>query len=190
MLQNNRAIDRGYGATQWASVGLEVAFAAALGLFPVNDNPMAAMQPTKKQSNILPPVPAVVNTDAIAGVLNEFGPATVEPVSGSGWEPWWNRWVSRHQYMGYQRRLGHRIKYFASFNDRPVAALSWSAPALKLAARDRFIGWSLSQRKRHLHQLAANSRFLILPWVQIPNLASHVLALNIARLPWFVKYYR
>jgi SRSO17 transposase len=78
--------------------------------------------------------------------------------------------------------LGHRLKYLAFIEDRPVAALSWSAPALKLAARDRFIGWSLVQRKRHLHQVVSNSRFLIMPWVQIPNLASHVMALNIARL--------
>ena len=66
--------------------------------------------------------------------------------------------------------------------DRPVAALSWSAAALKLAARDCFIGWSAAQRKRHLHQVISNSRFLVMPWVQIANLASHVMALNIARL--------
>ena len=57
-------------------------------------------------------------------------------------------------------------------------SLSWSASALKLAARDRFIGWQPRQRKRNLNQLAANSCFLIMPWVQILNLASHVLALN------------
>ena len=144
---------------------------------------MAAMQPIQKPRDIPPPLPTVVSTEAVAGVLSEFGPATVAPVGGSHWEPLWDRWVSRHHYLGYRRLLGHRLKYLAFFNDRPVAALSWSAPALKLAARDRFIGWSPGQRKRHLSRLAANSRFLILPWVQVPNLASHVLALNIARLP-------
>ena len=183
MLPNNRAIDRGYGVTHCESVGLKVALAAAVELCPVNDNPMAAMQSTLKPYDIVPPVPNVVSTDTIAGVLKNFGPATVEPISGSDWEPLWDQWVNRHHYLGYQRLLGHRIKYFAFFKDRPVAALSWSAPALKLAARDCFIGWSPRQRKRHLHQLAANSRFLILPWVKIPNLASHVLSLNIARLP-------
>ena len=183
MLPNNRAIDWGSGVTHCASVGVKAVITAAADLCPVNDYPMAAMQPTPKPSDILPPVPAVVNTEPIAGGLNKFGPATIVPISGTGWEPLWNRWVSRHHYLGYRRLLGHRLKYFAFLNDRPVAALSWSAPALKLAVRDRFIGWSPSQRKKHLHQLAANSRFLILPWVQIPNLASHVLALNIARLP-------
>jgi SRSO17 transposase len=63
-----------------------------------------------------------------------------------------------------------------------VAALSFSAPALKLAVRDRYIGWSAEQRKLYLKHLVNNSRFLILPWVQVSHLASHVLALTIRRL--------
>jgi SRSO17 transposase len=179
MLPNNRAIDQGYGITDRASVGLKVAFATTVELCPVNYNLMVDMQ---QPSAVLPPVPDVVTTETVAGMLNELGPVCVMPISGSAWEPFWDRWVSRYHYLGYQRLLGHRLKYFAFLKDRPVAALSWSAPALKLAARDRFIGWSDRQRKQHLHQLAANSRFLILPWVQVPNLASHVLALNISRL--------
>ena len=162
MLPNNRVIDRGYGVMQCGSVGLQAAFADALDLFPFNDAPMVSMQKFQKPNVILPTVPAVANTDAIAGKLNDFGPATVEPISGSRWEPLWDQWVRQHHYLGYRQLLGHRLKYFAFLKDRPVAALSWSAPALKLAVRDRFIGWSPSQRKRHLHQLAANSRFLIL----------------------------
>lgn len=182
MLSNNRAMDRGYDVRQCASVSLKVDFSATVDLRPDNDNPNAVMQPINITNNNLPPIPVVVNTDAIAGKLNEFGSTTVKPINGSGWEPLWDQWVNRHHYLGYRRLLGHRLKYFAFLEDRPVAALSWSAPALKLAVRDRFIGWSTKQRKQHLHQLAANSRFLILPWVQVPNLASHVLALNIARL--------
>ncbi len=63
-----------------------------------------------------------------------------------------------------------------------MAALSWSAPALKLRVRDRYIGWSDKQRKTYFNRIANNSRFLILPWVKVPNLASHVLSLNIERL--------
>ncbi len=166
-----------------ASVGLKVAFAAVEDLFPVNDTPIESMHQFQKPSVMLPPVPATANTNAIAGKLKDIGPATVEPISGSGWEPLWDRWVREHHYLGYRKLLGHRLKYFAFLEDRPVAALSWSAPALKLSVRDRFIGWSPGQRKQHLHQLAANSRFLIPSWVRIANLASHVLALNIARLP-------
>lgn len=190
MLPNNRVIDRGCGILHGASGGLKVVFATAEDLFPFNDSPLASMQKFQKQNVILPPVATAAATDAIAGKLNDFGPATVEPISGSSWEPLWDQWVRQHHYLGYRKLLGHRLKYFAFLKDRPVAALSWSAPALKLAARDRFIGWSPGQRKRHLHQLAANSRFLILPWVRVANLASHVLALNIARLPadWFYHF--
>jgi len=125
---------------------------------------------------------ANIDTVSISGKLSDFIPVEVELVSGSGCEPLWDQLVKRHHYLGYQRLLGHRLKYFAFLEDRPVAALSWSAAALKLAARDCFIGWSPVQRKRHLYQVINNSRFLIMPWVQIPNLASHVMALNIARL--------
>jgi SRSO17 transposase len=116
------------------------------------------------------------------GSLQSFAPVNLEMVSHSPLEPLWDSLVRQYHYLGYQRLLGHRLKYLAFLQDHPVAALSFSAPALKLAVRDRFIGWSAQQRKRYLHHLANNSRFLILPGVQIPHLASHVLALTIRRL--------
>jgi SRSO17 transposase len=113
-------------------------------------------------------------------------------------EPLWDSLVCAHHYLGYQKLLGHRIKYLAFLHDRPVAALSFSAPALKLRVRDAYIGWSASQRKTHLHRIVNNSRFLVPPWVDVPNLASHVLAKALARLsqdweerfgvrPWLVE---
>ncbi len=122
------------------------------------------------------------NIEPISGELRDFAPIVLEMVSGSAWEALWDQLVERYHYLGYRNLLGHRLKYLAFLANRPVAALSWSAPALKLAARDRFIGWSSIQRKRHLNQVAGNSRFLIMPWVRIPNLASHVMAFNIDRL--------
>jgi len=119
----------------------------------------------------------------ITGNLNEFDPVAVEVVSGSDWECVWDELVKKYHYLGYQRLLGHSLKDLAFIHERPVAALSWSAPALKLAARDCFIGWSAEQQKRHLKQIAGNSRFLVMPWVRIPSMASHALAQNIARLP-------
>ncbi len=169
MLQHNRAICGGYGSKHYTSVGLIAAFTAAADLRPVNDNTISAMERPQKISDSLPPLPAVINTDPISGELSDFSPARLAVVSGSDWESLWDQWVSRHHYLGYQRLLGHRLKDFAFLFERPVAALSWSAPALKLAPRDCFVGWSPAQRKRHLSQVAANSRFLIMPWVQIPN---------------------
>ncbi len=81
-------------------------------------------------------------------------------------------------YLGYRKLLGHSLKYLAFVNNRPVAG----APALKLRFRDKFIGWSDEQRKRYLKRVANNSRFLIPEWINVPNLASHLLSKCIRRL--------
>ncbi|MEA1923248.1 MAG: DUF4338 domain-containing protein, partial [Pseudomonadota bacterium] len=60
-------------------------------------------------------------------------------------------------------------------HERPIAALAWSSAPRHIGSRDRFIGWSPTERVKHLHLLAYNSRFLILPWIRIPHLASHIL---------------
>ena len=104
-----------------------------------------------------------IDKTLISGKLKDFAPIAVQAVSGSDWEPLWDQLVRNYHYLSYQKLLGHRLKYIAFMNGRPVAALSWSAPALKLAARDCFIGWSVEQRRRHLKQIAGNSRFLVLP---------------------------
>ncbi len=126
--------------------------------------------------------PSLLPLKSFCGSLQSFGPVKLELVSHSRIEPLWDSLVRRYHYLGYQRLLGHRLKYLAFLQGHPVAALSFSAPALKLAVRDRYIGWSAGQRKLYLSHLANNSRFLILPGVQIPYLASHVLSLSIRRL--------
>jgi len=139
-----------------------------------------------------------IDMTPISGAIHTVSPITVRVASQSDTERLWDFIVRTHHYLGYQRLLGHRLKYLAFLHDRPVAALSFSAPALKLRVRDAYIGWSASQRKTHLHRIVNNSRFLIPPWVNVPNLASHVLALTLARLsrdweerfgtrPWLVE---
>ncbi len=125
---------------------------------------------------------AKVDTEPICGTLKSLPPISLKLVSQTELEPLWDRLVSGYHYLGYQNLLGRRLKYLCFIQHRPVSALSWSAPALKLRARDDFIGWSDLQRKEYLHRIANNSRFLILPWVQVPHLASHVLSHNIRRL--------
>ena len=86
--------------------------------------------------------------------------------------------------------MGKRLKYLALIHKFPAAALSWSAPAKRINARDRFIGWTDGLRQKSLFRIAANSRFVIFPWVQIPYLDSHVLGMNLRRLKkdWFEKF--
>lgn len=123
-----------------------------------------------------------IDTSPITGAVHELPPITLQAASLPDRERLWDALVRAHHYLGYQKLLGHRLKYLAFLHDRPVAALSFSAPALKLRVRDSFIGWSVAQRKTHLHHIVSNSRFLILPWVEVKNLASHVLAQATARL--------
>ncbi len=181
MVPLDRAIDRGDILECGVSVGFKGVLADTGIVRPENDVPYS-MERSKLKSNISPQTRAGIDYEPISGELKSFPAIAVELVSSSDFESIWDHLVSNHHYLGYRNLLGHRLKYLAFMKDQPVAALSWSAPALKLAARDCFIGWSAEQRKLHLHQLASNSRFLVLPWVMIPNLASHVMALNIARL--------
>ncbi len=120
--------------------------------------------------------------ETLCGCLKSLRPITLQLVSGSDLEPVWDYLVKQFHYLGYQKLLGHRLKYLALVGEHPVAALSWSAAALKVGVRDRFIGWSEEQKKTYLDRIANNSRFLIFPWVLVPHLASHVLSLNIRRL--------
>ena len=124
-----------------------------------------------------------VNTEPLTGPLKSLGPVKVETVSQTCFEPLWDHLVKEHHYLSYQKLLGRRLKYLAFLGERPAAALSFSAPALKLRARDRFIGWSDEQRKAFLDRMVNNSRFLIMPWVQVSCLASQVLSLAVKRLP-------
>ena len=101
--------------------------------------------------------------ETLFGSLKSLRPITLELVSGSDLEPVWDYLVKQYHYLGYQKLLGHRLKYLALVGEHPVAALSWSAAALKIGVRDRFIGWSGEQRKTCLDRIANNSRFLIFP---------------------------
>jgi SRSO17 transposase len=123
-----------------------------------------------------------VATEPMVGPLAQFSPLSLQLVSHTPQEPLWDQLVRQYHYLGCRKLLGRRLKYLAFSKERPVAALSWSAAALKTGARDEYIGWSDQQRKAQLHRIVNNSRFLILPWVRIAHLASHVLALNIRRL--------
>jgi SRSO17 transposase len=182
MIQIHRVIDRVYGSEIFEIADFEAVFAGTDILCPVTHNTFYSMQRTNFKYEFVSKSVTIIDIEPITGKLRDFVPVTVDLISGSDLEPLWDQLVSSYHYLGYQNLLGHRLKYFVFIKDRPVAALSWSAPALKLAARDCFIGWSAVQRKRHLNQVACNSRFLVMPWVRIPNLASQAMARNIARL--------
>ena len=90
--------------------------------------------------------------------------------------------VGTYHYLGYQQARGAQVKYLATYRDRPVACLSFGSAAWRVAARDQFIGWSPQQRQERLPWVVNNDRFLILPWVDVPHLASFVLSRCLRRL--------
>jgi len=183
MVEINRTLDRGIGSLDIQILSDKAAFCSTDLLRPFNTEVLSTtMQQTIINNKIIADYSAPIKAKPITDQLHNLSAVSVKLISGSDLEPVWDQLVSSYHYLGYQKLIGHRLKYLALIEDQPVAALSWSAPALKLAARDQYIGWSPAQRKRYLNQLASNSRFLIPPWIKISNLASHVLSLNIAQL--------
>jgi len=130
-------------------------------------------------------------THPITGKLKEFLPIELKMVRGSPQEALHNYLIHQYHYLGYRQIVGPSLKYMAYIQGHPIACLSWGAAAWKVACRDQFIGWSPSTRSRNLSFIVNNTRFLILPWVRIPYLASHLLSQNIKVLTsdWYQWYH-
>jgi hypothetical protein len=140
-----------------------------------------------RQTPPLEPAP-----EAIEGPLRGLQPVRVQPVAeGSAEAGLFKGWLQRYHYLGHRNCVGENLKYLACDRDgRPLACLLFGAAAWKCAPRDQWIGWSPSQRQQRLGYLAGNSRFLLLPGVRVPHLASHLLGRVSARLSadWQQKY--
>lgn len=111
-----------------------------------------------------------------------FSALKVEPVQNSNQSHLWNEYIQRYHYLGYAPVPGDQIRYIVRFQDQTVALLSFRAAVWKTAPRDQFIGWTHPKRKENLHLIINNARFLILPWVQTPNLASRILSMATKRV--------
>lgn len=101
-----------------------------------------------------------------------------------------NGLIGTYHYLGYQQPTGAQLKYLAFYGDQTVACLSFGPAAFKVAARDRFIGWPARAREERLSWLVNNDRFLILPWIKVPELASWLLSGCLRRLrkDWQLVY--
>lgn len=102
----------------------------------------------------------------------------------------WNQFIERYHYLGYKPLSGAQLRYLISCSDGLLAAISFSAAAWKIAPRDNWIGWDNNQRQKNLYLVVNNSRFLILPWIRIPHLASKILSISAKQLlfDWIHKY--
>jgi len=142
----------------------------------VNPNPLA-----RRGAERRPPPPAAVDATPLGGALAALRPLAIREVRGTGEEGLVKSLLAQYHPLGYAHPVGEQLKYLVTTQGRPVACLVWSSAPRHLGPRDRFIGWSPEARRTHLRFLAYNTRFLILPWVQVPHLASHLLG-RMARL--------
>ena len=124
--------------------------------------------------------------------LDEVRPLTVRRVVRYTREgKRWNEFIARYHYLGYKTLVGAQMRYAVYDRDGgPLAMLGFSTAAWKLAPRDKFIGWTPQLREKNIPFVVDNPRFLILPWIKIPNLGSHILAIIRRRLPddWTERY--
>ncbi|MEO8807496.1 MAG: DUF4338 domain-containing protein [Burkholderiaceae bacterium] len=120
---------------------------------------------------------AIVSVDEgpLQGSLAELGPVELRQVRRTPEEALFNSLLQQHHYLGYTQPVGEHLKYLVYAQGRPIACVAWCSAPRHLGSRDRFIGWSAQARLANIGLLAYNTRFLILPWVVVPHLASHIL---------------
>ncbi len=124
----------------------------------------------------------VTDKNPLQGPFATLMPLSIHQVRRTEAEGLFNGLLDQHHYLGYTQPVGEHLKYLVYAGDRPVACLAWSSAPWHMGPRDRFIGWTPAVRRRNLHLLAYNTRFLILPWVRVPHLASHILGQMARRL--------
>jgi hypothetical protein len=114
--------------------------------------------------------------------LSEIGPVEIRQVRRTPDEALVKSLIAQYHYLGYVHPVGEHLKYLMLAQGQPIACMSWSSAARHLGPRDRHIGWSKDARKANIRFVAYQSRFLILPWVKVPHLASHLLGAISRRL--------
>jgi hypothetical protein len=136
------------------------------------------------------PPPMLIDATPITVAFKELGPIELQQVRRTGDESLFNSLMEQHHYLRYEQPVGEHLKYLAWAQDRPIACLAWSSAPRHLGSRDRYIGWNAEARRRNIRFIAYNTRFLILPWVRVPHLASHILGRMAAVLSddWYRMY--
>ena len=162
---------------------------ARVAMLAMHRDGVIELPPQKGRRN--PPRPIAFGPDTeppllpALTALDEVHPLEMRPIIRETREGrLWNEFVACYHYLGYRILVGAQMHN--AVHDRngwPLAMLGFSTAAWKLAPRDRFIGWTPEKREKNLPLVVDNPRFLILPWIEIPNLGSHILALVRRRLP-------
>lgn len=128
------------------------------------------------------PEPVLIDNTHIECPLRDVQPLEFRQVRRTSGESLFNSLMEEHHYLGYEQPVGEHLKYLVWAHGRPIACLAWSSAPRHLGSRDRYIGWSAEARRRNIRFVAYNTRFLILPWVRVDHLASHILSRMAGRI--------
>lgn len=150
--------------------------AGLIQLPPARGNYDPRVQRRKRPEAVVP------DNRPVRGPLSRLLPIEIEPVRRTPREALFNSLMEQYHYLRYERPVGEHVKYLMSVDGQAIACAAWSSAPRHLGPRDRFIGWDQQARRRNVHLIAYNTRFLILPWVRVDHLASHLLAQMAARL--------
>ena len=145
--------------------------------------PPKRKHPLNPLANRKKPAVVVVDDSPIASTLKQIRPLEFKQVRRGSQEPLFNSLIEQYHYLGYSQPVGEHLKYIVFAGERPVACFSFSSAPRHIGCRDRFIGWPAEVRKKNLHLIVYNNRFLVLPWVGIRHLASHLLGRMSRLLP-------
>ncbi|MEA2093766.1 MAG: DUF4338 domain-containing protein [Pseudomonadota bacterium] len=126
----------------------------------------------------------------ICGELADFRPVRLEMVSDKEDSELWNEYVDRYHYLGYKKPFGCFLRYFIVCRQGRLGCVLLAGAAKSIGARDRWIGWTETQRLQNLPWVVNNTRLLIFPWLQVRHLASHVLGQVARRLreDWYQRW--
>ena len=129
----------------------------------------------------------------LTGSLAQWAPVKLERIDDQAGRQLFQQYIHRYHYLGYKVPCGAQLRYFVRSQQEPrpiLACLLFTSAAWKMAPRDTYIGWSAEVRPQNLARMVNNARFLIMPWVRIPHLASHILSLSVRqlRMDWPERY--
>lgn len=130
-------------------------------------------------------VPETVEVDRtrVCASLRQLGTLEFRQVRRTDEERLFNSLLHQHHYLGYTQPVGEQLKFVVSAGTRVLALFAWSSAARHLGPRDRYLGWAPEERRRNIRFVAYNTRYLILPWVHVEHLASHLLSRMTRMLP-------
>ena len=131
--------------------------------------------PNNPLANRKKPPEVEIDQTSIYTTLSKTQPLEIRQVRRTSFEKLFNSVIAHYHYLGYCHPVGEHLKYIVFTEGRPIACLAWSSAPRHIGCRDKFIDWSADIRKKNLHLIAYNSRFLIFPWVRVSCLASHLL---------------